>query len=80
MKKSKVKFAAPAGFAPPEDTEPGKSFEVLATVKQTDDGMLELEALDGVAVGGEEPSDEPDMSDKAPGFLGAIEKGMSPQT
>lgn len=77
MKKSEVKFAAPAGFAPPEDTEPGKSFEVLATVKQTDDGMLELEALDGAAVGGEDPADKMDTSEDSPDFLGAIEKGMT---
>lgn len=77
MKKSEVKFAAPDGFAPPEDTEPGKSFEVLATVKQTEDGTLELEALDGVPVGGEESAGEPDTSEDTSDFLGAVEKGMA---
>jgi len=78
--KSELKFAAPKGFAAPEDNEPGKPFDVLATVKVGDDGMVHLQAIDGVALSdSESPVADPkdDMAPtEDPGFLGAVEKGM----
>jgi hypothetical protein len=75
-----VEFPAPQGFAAPEDTEPGKSFEVMATVRMKDDGKVCLEAIDGVPVSYKEESETPEMETaegEDPGFLAAIEKGMT---
>ncbi len=73
-----IEFPAPEGFAPPEDAEPGKSFEVMATLRQKDDGTLCLEAIDGVALSSEEPAESSDEENAEDiGFLGAVEKGMS---
>jgi len=75
MDKKHVKFPAPKGFTTPEDSEPGKPFEVLATVALLEDGMLQLQALDGAALA--EAVDEEVVEDtETPGFLGAIERGM----
>ena len=82
-----IEFQAPKGFSPPEDSAPGQSFEVMATVKMKDNGMLCLEAIDGVSVYPEEDAETPEEenaednapSDKKPaaiGFLAAIEDGM----
>ena len=78
MSKTELKFAAPKGFAAPEDNEPGKPFDVLATVKVGDDGMIHLQAIDGAPLS-ESPAADPedDMAPtEDPGFLGAVEKGM----
>lgn len=90
--KTEISFDAPKGFAPPEDSEPGKPFEVMATVRMGDDGKLVLEALDGATLDANEEGDPDgdaaedkagemsgDMAEGAPeeGFLGAIEKGMA---
>ncbi len=72
----------PEGFALPENAEPGKPFEVLATLKQDDSGMLVLLELDGTPVSSK---DADEMSDAAPqppaggkgGFLDAIEAKMA---
>lgn len=41
----KVEFTAPAGFAVPEGTEPGKEFEAMATFQVKKDGRLCLVAI-----------------------------------
>lgn len=74
-----IEFPAPEGFAPPENSEPGNPFEVLATIRQKENGMLCLEALDGAPVSPEEDGEtsEAENSEEDGGFLGAVEKGMS---
>jgi hypothetical protein len=78
-----IEFPAPKGFSPPEDSTPGQPFEVMATVRMKDNGMLCLEAVDGVAVYPEEKAETPEEENteagKKPaaiGFLAAIEDGM----
>jgi hypothetical protein len=71
-----IEFESPEGFAAPEDTEQGKSFEVLATLRQKEDGKLCLEAIDGVAVTSAEAKETPEMEEEED-FLGAVEKGMA---
>lgn len=71
-----IEFPAPKGFAPPEDSEPGKPFEVLATIRQKEDGTLCLEALDGAPVSPEEDGEAVTEENTEPDFLGAVEKGM----
>lgn len=77
MDKKSIKFPSPQGFAAPEDSEPGKPFEVLATVVLLDDGMLQLQALDGVELAAAEAAED-EVEEENPNFLGAIERGMEP--
>jgi len=83
-----IEFQAPKGFSPPEDSTPGQPFEVMASVRMKENGMLCLEAIDGVSVSPEEQAETPEEenaednapSDKKPaaiGFLAAIEDGVS---
>lgn len=75
----------PEGMEMPEGVEPGGTFEVMATVRVGDDGMLAVEALDGMPLPGMEPEEEPmdDMEEETPeedaeeGFLGAVEKRLA---
>lgn len=78
-----IKFPMPDGFAAPEDAQPGKPFEVMATVMMSEDGMLALSAIDGapIASAPEQEEEEMDDMDEMPApegdaFLSAIEKGM----
>lgn len=79
-----IKFPMPDGFAAPEDAQPGKPFEVMATVMMSEDGMLALSAIDGapVASASEESDSEEEGTEieieasAGDGFLSAIEKGM----
>lgn len=75
--KKEIEFEAPEGFAPPEDSEPGKPFEVLATIRMKEDGKLCLEALDGAPVGEKYADKETEMPDDEDDFLGAVEKRMT---
>lgn len=50
-----IEFDLPDGFQVPDDTEPGESFDAVATLSVGDDGKAKLLALDGLPVeGGEE--------------------------
>jgi hypothetical protein len=50
-----IEFDLPDGFQIPDDTEPGESFDAMATISVGDDGKAQLLALDGLPVeGGEE--------------------------
>lgn len=50
-----VEFDLPEGFQVPDDTEPGESFDAVATLSVGEDGKAQLLALDGLPVeGGEE--------------------------
>lgn len=77
-----ISFPMPEGFQAPEDSQPGKPFEVMATVMMTEDGMLALSAIDGAPVAAESEESESEgaeMEIEAPegeGFLVAVEKGM----
>ena len=53
-----MKITLPEGFELPEMAKPGEAFDVVATLKLCDDGMLELKALDGAEV--EEPEEMED--------------------
>ena len=70
-----ISFKAPKGFAAPEDSEPGKPFDILATVSMGDDGQVTLQAVDGIEMASaesedmDEASETPDEGD----FLGSIE-------
>jgi hypothetical protein len=77
-----IKFPAPDGFTAPEDADPTKPFEVMASVTMGEDGMLSLTAIDGVPIASEPEEMEEEaveMEDDAmgDGFLVAIEKGAS---
>lgn len=78
-----IKFPMPDGFAAPEDAQPGKPFEVMATVMMSEDGMLALSAIDGAPIASAPEPEEEEMDDMAEmpapegdAFLSAIEKGM----
>jgi hypothetical protein len=73
------KFPAPDGFTAPEDADPTKPFEVMASVTMGEDGMLSLSAIDGVPIASE-PEMEEEMEEESPmsvDFLSAIEAGAS---
>jgi hypothetical protein len=82
---NEIKFPAPEGFSVPEDSDPTKPFEVMASVTLGEDGMLSLSAIDGAPVSIPQESDDMgyDETDEAmggpsgDGFLVAIEQGVS---
>lgn len=43
-----MKITMPEGFTPPKNSRPGESFEVVATIRPTEDGIFTLVALDGM--------------------------------
>lgn len=50
-----IEFDLPAGFQVPDDTNPGESFDAVASITVGADGKAQLLALDGLPVeGGEE--------------------------
>jgi hypothetical protein len=50
-----IEFELPSGFQVPDQTEPGESFDAVATISVGEDGTAQLLALDGLPVeGGEE--------------------------
>jgi hypothetical protein len=53
-----IEFKLPEGFQVPDQTEPGQSFDAVATVSVGEDGTAQLLALDGLPVeGGEEETE-----------------------
>lgn len=53
-----IEFKLPDGFQVPDQTEPGQSFDAVATISVGDDGTAQLLALDGLPVeGGEEETE-----------------------
>ena len=75
-----IKFPAPDGFTAPEDADPTKPFEVMASVTMGEDGMLSLTAIDGVPVASESEEMDEEMDEESPmsvDFLSAIEAGAS---
>jgi hypothetical protein len=53
-----VSFPVPKGFSPPQNYRPGEAFEAIAKLRMSEDGMLKLEALDGVKLEGEGMEEE----------------------
>lgn len=54
-----IEFELPPGFQVPDQTEPGQSFDAVATISVGEDGKAQLLALDGLPVeGGEEETEE----------------------
>jgi hypothetical protein len=79
-----ITFPTPEGFEPPDGSAPGDSFEVLATVSLSEDGMtLTLDSVDGLAIG--EDPELPTEEEMAPagdaaggdeqGFIEAMQRG-----
>lgn len=53
-----IEFQLPEGFQVPDQTEPGESFDAVATISVGEDGTAQLLALDGLPVeGGEEETE-----------------------
>jgi len=77
--KKEIEFKAPEGFVVPEDVEPGKPFEAMATLRQKEDGTLCLEAIDGAPLskdGGDYDKDDAPTDTPPPGFLDSVEAGI----
>ena len=45
-----IEFPAPKGFTPPDNAKEGDTFEALATLRMQADGVLQLNAIDGMPV------------------------------
>jgi len=81
-----VEFDLPAGFQVPDDTEPGESFDAVATLSVGEDGKCQLLALDGLPVeGGEEQAaaqraGAPPAPGGAAATAGAQQGGGNPRT
>jgi len=72
-----ISFKAPQGFAAPEDAEPGKPFDVLASVTLSDDGTLSLTAVDGIELSEAEAEEETETPDEDAGFMESVEARMA---
>ena len=81
-----VEFDLPDGFQIPDDTEPGESFDAVATLSVGEDGKAQLLALDGLPVeGGEEEAaaaraGPPPAPGGARATAGAEQGGGEPRT
>lgn len=70
MKKESIEFKAPEGMEIPEGTNPGDTFEAMATFQLGEGGELYLKEVDGNPVSGQDDTQE----DQAEG--GSEEAGM----
>lgn len=81
-----IEFDLPEGFQVPDNTEPGESFDAVATISVGEDGKAQLLALDGLPVeGGEEEAAErragpPPTPGGARATAGAQQGGGEPRT
>jgi len=81
-----IEFQLPDGFQVPDQTEPGQSFDAVATISVGDDGTAQLLALDGLPVeGGEEETEkrragQPPAPGGAAATAGANQGGGSPSS
>lgn len=75
-----IDIPVPQGFEAPEDSEEGRSFDVLATVSY-EGGKLILTAIDGLPVSAESKTEEPDAEEpemeEDADFMAAVERGLS---
>jgi hypothetical protein len=77
-----IDIPVPQGFEAPEDSEEGRSFDVLATVS-FEGGKLTLTAIDGLPVSAkaeaeaeEDVAEEADMEEDGD-FMAAVERGLA---
>jgi len=81
-----IEFDLPPGFQVPDNTEPGESFDAVATISVGEDGKAQLLALDGLPVqGGEEEMGErragaPPQPGSAQATAGAQQGGGEPRS
>jgi hypothetical protein len=66
-----IEFQLPDGFQIPDQTEPGQSFDAVATISVGDDGKAQLLALDGLPVEGGEAETERRRAGQPPAPGGA---------
>ena len=59
-----MKLILPEGFAPPKTARPGEPFEMVATVRPSEDGTFALIALDGVKLPEDDDEDEEEYVDE----------------
>lgn len=76
-----IDIPVPQGFEAPEESEEGRSFDVLATVSY-EGGKLTLTAIDGLPVSAESKTEEadaeePEMEEEDADFMAAVERGLS---
>jgi hypothetical protein len=43
-----MKITMPEGFTPPKNSRPGEPFEVVATIRPTEEGQFMIVAVDGM--------------------------------
>jgi len=61
-----IEFPAPQGFTPPDNAKEGDTFEVLASVRMQADGVLQLEAIDGMPVKHDADAEAKEEQDESP--------------
>lgn len=75
-----IEFKAPEGLEIPEGTNPGGSFEVMATVTLGEEGELYLKEIDGLPISTESEDEEVEADDETQdngGFLEAMDRRMT---
>jgi len=71
-----IEFKSPEGLEIPEGTNPGESFEVMATVALGEEGELYLKEVDGLPISMESEDEEQDGVPEG-GFLEAMDRRMT---
>ena len=51
----------PGGFPPPKNARPNEPFEIVASIRPSEDGTFSIVAIDGVPLPEEEEDDEMEM-------------------
>jgi len=75
-----IEFKSPEGLEIPEGTNPGESFEVMATVTLGEEGELYLKEIDGLPISTESEDEEIEADDETQnkgGFLEAMDRRMT---
>lgn len=68
----KIAISVPEGLELPEGAEEGSSFDIVANCK-LEDGMLVIEALEGVPVSDDEGEDDSEEEKKSEGEDGMVD-------
>jgi hypothetical protein len=61
-----IEFPAPKGFTPPDNAKEGDTFEALATLRMQADGVLQLNAIDGMPVMHDAKQEAQEEKDESP--------------
>ncbi len=72
-----VEFDLPEGFQLPENAEPGQTFDAVASLKMSDDGQVQLVAIDGIPLQGVDKGNDNDADDQPQQTNGAAESQNS---